>query len=120
MVDIKREDITLQDWTKGISADEFAWGSYFYAEWIQTWYNTKWFKLWHRLDSEVLNYREEWYPVAISPAWDYGMTIFTYDRRLETSENYNGSLDGGGDQQWGWALYAQAPNLTSTWLNGVT
>jgi len=24
MVDIKREDITLQDWTKGISADEFA------------------------------------------------------------------------------------------------
>jgi len=24
MVDVKREDITLQDWTKGISADEFA------------------------------------------------------------------------------------------------
>ena len=29
MVDIKRQDITLQDWTKGISSYEFAWGSYF-------------------------------------------------------------------------------------------
>ena len=32
MVDIKREDITLYDWTKGISADEFTGGSYYYAD----------------------------------------------------------------------------------------
>ena len=36
MVEVKREDITLQDRTKGISADEFAGGSYFYSEGIQT------------------------------------------------------------------------------------
>ena len=63
MVDIKRQDITLQDWTKGISADEFAWGSYFYSEWIQSWYTTKGFKLGHRLDSSVLNYRSNGYAV---------------------------------------------------------
>ena len=120
MVDVKREDITLQDRTKGISADEFAWGSYFYAEWIQTWYNTKWFKLWHRLDSSVINYRADGYPVAISPAWDYWMTIFTHDRRLETSETYNGSLEWDGDLNGGWALYAQAANLTTRWVNWIT
>lgn len=120
MVDIKREDITLQDWTKGISADEFAWGSYFYAEWIQTWYNTKWFKLWHRLDSSVLNYRTDGYPVAISPAWYYWMTIFTKDRRLETSETYNGSLEGEWDSNGGGALYAQMSNITTEWINWLT
>jgi hypothetical protein len=41
MADIKRQDITLQDRTKGISADEFAGGSYFYSEAISTGYNTK-------------------------------------------------------------------------------
>ena len=120
MVDIKRQDITLQDWTKGISADEFAWGSYFYAEWIQTWYNTKWFKLWHKLSNQIINYRADGYPVAISPAWDYGMTIFTHDRRLEASETYNWSLDGDWDLGWGWALYAQPANITTRWLNWIT
>lgn len=120
MVDIKREDITLQDRTKGISADEFAWGSYFYSEWIQTWYNTKWFKLWYKLWSNVLNYRSNGYPVAISPAWLYGMTVFTHDRRLETSETYNGSLDGNGDDQWWGALYAALPNSTRDRLNWIT
>lgn len=57
MVEVKREDITLQDWTKGISADEFAGGSYYFAEGIQTGYNTKGFKLGHKLISKVLNYR---------------------------------------------------------------
>lgn len=120
MVDIKREDITLQDRTKGISADEFAWGSYFYAEWIQTWYNTKWFKLGYRLANNVINYRSDGYPVAISPAWDYWMTIFTHDRRLETSETYNGSLDGTWDSDgWG-ALYSQQANVTTRWVNWIT
>lgn len=45
MVEVKREDITLQDWTKGISADEFAGGSYFYSEAISSGYNTKGFEL---------------------------------------------------------------------------
>ena len=114
MVDIKRQDITLQDRTKGISADEFAWGSYFYSEGIQTGYNTKWFKLWHRLDSSVLNYRENGYPVAISPIGYYGMTIFCHDRRLETSETYNGGNSG----NIGGAIYAQQ-NKTKNWVNWV-
>ena len=120
MVDIKREDLTLQDWTKGISADEFAWGSYFYSEWIQTWYNTKWFKLGHRLDSEVLNYRSDGYPVALSPSGFYWMTAFTHDWRLETQETYNGSLNGDWDMDWGWALYAKLANITTSWVNWVT
>ena len=120
MVDIKRQDLTLQDWTKGISADEFAWGSYFYSEWVQTWYNTKWFKLGYRLDSEVLNYRSDWYPVALSPSWFYWITAFTHDWRLETQETYNGSVNGDWDMDWGWALYAKLANLTTNWVNWIT
>jgi len=120
MVDVKREDLTLQDWTKGISADEFAWGSYFFAEWIQSGYTTKWFKLWHRLDSSVLNYRSDGYAVAISPAWEYWMTIFTHDRRLETSETYNWSSEWWWDENWGWALYSSLANTTSKWVNWIT
>ena len=120
MVDVKREDLTLQDWTKGISADEFAWGSYFYSEWVQTWYNTKWFKLWYRLDSDVLNYRNDGYPVALSPSGFYWMTAFTHDWRLETQETYNGSLNGDWDMDWGWALYAKLANITTNWVNWIT
>ena len=120
MVDIKREDLTLQDWTKGISADEFAWGSYFYSEWIQTWYNTKWFKLGHRLDSEVLNYRGDGYPVALSPSGYYWITAFTHDSRIETQEFYNGSLNWDWDTDWGGALFANLPNITTNWVNWVT
>ena len=49
MVDVKRQDITLQDRTKGISADEFAWGSYFYSDAISSVYNSKGFELWYNL-----------------------------------------------------------------------
>lgn len=119
-MDIKREDLTLQDWTKGISADEFAWGSYFFAEWIQSGYTTKWFKLWHRLDSSVLNYRPNWYAVSISPAGSYWMTTFTYDRKIETSETYNGSLEWDWDESgWG-ALYAATPWDSFRWVNWIT
>ena len=119
MVDVKREDITLQDRTKGISADEFAWGSYFYAEWIQTWYNTKWFKLWYYTDKEVLNYRANWYPVAMCQApVGYGMLYFTKDGRIETQYAYNSSLEWDGDGQWGGALFVKSPNL-SDYTNGI-
>ena len=78
MVDIKREDITLQDWTKGISADEFAWGSYYYAEAISSGYNTKGFELWYGLGRILLNKRKNWYSVALCPCnWNYGTAIFT-------------------------------------------
>jgi hypothetical protein len=120
MVDVKREDLTLQDWTKGISADEFAWGSYFYSEWIQTWYNTKWFKLWPRLDNQIINYRSDGYAVALSPAGWYWITVFTHDRRLETYDTYNWSLDWEWDSQWGGALYAQQANTTTRWVNWIT
>ena len=54
MVDIERKWITLNDWTKGISVDEYAWGSYFYAEGIQSDYCTKGFKLWMKLIYKLL------------------------------------------------------------------
>ena len=112
-MDIKRGDITLSDWTKGISADEFSWGSYFYSDWIQTWYNTKWFKLWPRNYTRDLNYRKDGYAVAVCPTlWSLysndsrGFLAFTNDWRMETN-----SMNGAGDQTWAdnspwWAIYA--------------
>ena len=59
MVEVKREDITLQDRTKGISADEFAGGSYFYSEAISSGYNTKGFELGYKLSKTALNSRAD-------------------------------------------------------------
>lgn len=100
MVDIKREDITLSDWTKGISVDEFTWGSYFYSEWIQTWYSTKGFKLWPYTAQIKLNERKYWYPVNISPL-NWGLMIFTSDGRMETNWA-NGNTK--------WAIFAEDTN----------
>lgn len=104
MADIKREDITLQDWTKWISADEFWWWSYFYSEWISSWYNTKWFELGSRLTKSVLNTRQNWYAVAISPAKDnwglnYGMIAFTKDWMIEGQNDNNGEKN--------WAIFSR-------------
>jgi hypothetical protein len=41
---VDKPKIVLKDWTKGISVDEYAGGSFFYSEGIDT-YNTKSFKL---------------------------------------------------------------------------
>lgn len=111
MVDIKREDITLQDWTKGISADEFAWGSYFYSEWIQTGYSTKWFRLWQYIEVNNLNERTQGYPIAAcackgsvlsnSP----NMIFFTKDNRVEMEGSLNGSTYGEWGDAWGGAIY---------------
>lgn len=98
MVDIKREDITLSDWTKGISADEFAWGSYFYSEWISSGYSTKWFELWYRYSKYLLNTRPEWNAVAIAPTRNYWFLCFTKDWKVETEDYWNAE-----DK---WALYA--------------
>ena len=120
MVDIKREDITLQDWTKGISADEFAWGSYFYSEWIQSWYTTKWFKLWYHPYKWVLNYRSDWYAVSMCPSnVGYWMAYFTKDWMIETTEWYNSSTEWTWGAQWGWALYAKWTNTSSQMVNGI-
>jgi len=89
MVDIKREDITLQDWTKGISADEFAWGSYFYSEAISSGYNTKGFELWYKVGKLALNSRANWYVVALSPESAYGFVGFTRDGRVEMHDYWN-------------------------------
>ena len=108
MVDIKREDITLQDWTKGISADEFAWGSYFYSEWISSGYNSKGFELWYKVDKEPLNNRDNWYVVALAPtnSSTYWMLAFTEDGRIESEFWNNGASSGTwGEDRW-WALYA--------------
>lgn len=94
MVDIKREDLTLQDRTKGISADEFAWGSYFYSEAISSGYNSKGFELWYRLSKYALNNRESWYATALSPRWWYWFTAFTRDGRIEMEDDYNGTTKG--------------------------
>lgn len=112
MVDIKRQDITLQDRTKGISADEFAGGSYFYSEGIQTGYSTKWFKLWPYLDVRSLNERTQGYPVAVcsckgsllsdSP----NMVYFTKDHRLEMQGTLNGSTYGEWGESGGGAIFS--------------
>lgn len=106
MVDIKRQDITLSDWTKWISADEFAWGSYFYSEWIQSWYSTKWFKLWPAIEKDTLNERRNWFPIAV---WQAGsrFVAFTEDWFVELNWAYNGSTYWAAD--W-WAIYCAWSN----------
>lgn len=94
MVDIKREDITLQDWTKGISADEFAWGSYFYSEAISSWYNSKGFELWYSLEKTKINSRLSWYAKALAIAGGNGFVAFTNDGMVEMEVEYNGEGKG--------------------------
>lgn len=108
MVDIKREDITLQDWTKGISADEFVWGSYFYSEAISSGYNSKGFELWYKLWKEVINRRKTGTIVSLAAtnSNNYGFLTFTKDGRIETENFWNGASDAPWDWEWGGALYA--------------
>lgn len=122
MVDIKREDITLQDRTKGISADEFAWGSYFYSEAISSGYNTKGFELWYRLSKSALNSRDKWYITALAPTDDYWFLAFTRDGRIETEEYWNWDSDWTWDVDGWWALYSFLAwgSLWKWYLNGVT
>ena len=107
MVDIKREDLTLQDRTKGISADEFAWGSYFYSEWISSGYNTKGFELWYRLSKQVLNNRKNWNIVSLAAtnSNSYGFMAFTKDGRIETENFWNGASTSTWDSDGWWAFY---------------
>ena len=124
MVDVKREDITLQDWTKGISADEFAWGSYFYSDGIQSWYSTKWFKLWPYISNNVLNERNTWYPVAVCRTTGsilYNSTpdtaFFCSDGRLEMTGNMNGSESWTGGSAGWWAVFV-AFGIDVKWVWG--
>ena len=120
MVDVKRQDLTLQDWTKGISADEFAWGSYFYSEAISSGYNTKGFELWYKISKYALNYRSQWYATAIVPSKSYGFLCFTRDWRIETEDIFNGASTNTWDEDGGWAIYAFQPWGIGNWyLNGV-
>ena len=105
MVDIKRQDITLSDRTKGISADEFAWGSYFYSEWISSGYNTKWFELWYKLGETAINSRNNWYAMALEPSV-YWFMAFTRDWRLETEQIWNGTSPNTWDSNGWWAIYS--------------
>ena len=105
MADIKRQDITLSDRTKGISADEFAWGSYFYSEWISSGYNTKWFELWYKLGETAINSRNNWYAMALEPSV-YWFMAFTRDWRLETEQIWNGTSPNTWDSNGWWAIYS--------------
>ena len=98
MVDVKRQDITLQDRTKGISADEFAWGSYYYSEAISSGYNSKGFELWYSLEKTKINSRSAWYAKALALASGYGFAAFTADGMVEFDVEYNG--------EWKWAYYS--------------
>ena len=122
MVDIKREDLTLQDWTRGISADEFAWGSYYYSEWISSGYATKWFELWYRLGKIKINDRANWYAVGLSPSIWLWFVAFTKDWRIEMQELYNWASTWTWDIDWWWAYYAyyQWWFLNNWYLNGLT
>lgn len=119
MAEIKREDITLSDWTKGISADEFAWGSYYYSEGISSWYNTKGFELGYYFYDTAINDRSKWYAVALEPS-TYGFMGFTRDWRLETENHWN-AYQGSWDENGGWALYAYVKwwYLWTWYLNGI-
>lgn len=116
MVEVKREDITLQDRTKGISADEFAGGSYFYSEGIQSWYSTKWFKLWPYADIHNLNERTEGYPIAVCPCKgsllnsSNNFLVFTKDWQIEMMDSLNGSTYWEGGSAWGGAIYNNPTN----------
>ena len=120
MVDIKREDITLYDWTKGISADEFTGGSYYYADWIQSGYSTKGFKLWPLTRVHTLNNRTNWYPLAVCPCKDFAtdwtnFLAFTKDWYLEMGGTYNGSEDWEWDEN-GWGAIRQERGYD--WVGG--
>ena len=123
MADIKiqREDVTLTDWTKGMSVDEYAWGSYFYAEWIQSWYSTKGFKLWPAVVVDTLNERTNGYPLAICPCvWtpndsSKSFIAFTNDWCLEMSWVYNGSTYWIWWDGWWWALYCDGDDPSWVW-----
>ena len=106
MADIKREDITLSDWTKGISADEFAWGSYFYSEAISTGYSTKGFELWYRLGKNKINSRPQWYATSLSPSHNYWFMATTRDGRIECQYTWNWSSYWDWDTDGGGALYS--------------
>lgn len=109
MVDIERKGLTLDDWTKGISVDEFAWWSYFFSDWIQSWYDTKGFKLWHRTYTDLLNSRENWQVRALIPNADYWMIALTYDWKMEWWDMYN---------EWvTWAFYATDNYSYNNYLN---
>ena len=114
MVDIKRQDITLSDWTKWISADEFAWGSYFFSEAISSGYNTKGFELGYHLHKTAINSRADWYATALSTAWGNGFAAFTRDGRIEMEDYWNGNNKG--------AYYAfEAWGAIGNWyLNGIS
>ena len=116
MVDIKRQDITLEDRTKGISADEFAWGSYFYSEAISSGYNTKWFELGSYISKSVLNVRSNWYPVALAPTVDYWILAFTKDWMIEAEDTYNWTGKG---TAWG-ALFSRYGWAYNTYVNWLT
>lgn len=113
-MDIKRQDITLQDWTKGISADEFAWGSYFYADWISSGYNTKGFELWYRLSKTALNNRAKGYVTALSPTWWYWFTAFTRDWRIEMEEMYNWN------KKWAYYAFEAWGGIGNWYLNWIS
>lgn len=121
MVDIKREDITLSDWTKGISADEFAWGSYFYSEAISSGYNTKGFELWYRISKRALNSRSWGNALSLSPTDDYWFMAFTRDGRIETEDFWNWASSWTWDENGGWAIFATLDWGIGYWyLNWVT
>lgn len=114
MVDIERKWITLSDWTKWISVDEYAWGSYYYAEWIQSDYCTKWFKLAKYANNASLNIRNSWYVTAMSPMYDAGilwdMLCFESDWKIETNWHCSGLWYYDWDSDLGWALYSRRGN----------
>ena len=105
MADIKRQDITLQDRTKGISADEFAGGSYFYSEWISTWYSTRWFELWYKYRKWLLNSRKNGHVISIAPSANYWFLCFTKDGKIEAEDYWNDSGKG--------SLYSYIPYSSS-------
>lgn len=106
MADIKRQDITLSNRTKGISVDEYAWGSYFYAEWIQSNYNTKSFKLWPLVKKKEVNRRPDGYAKNMLPSNELWVVFATYDGRIEWLNHSNWTTTWASDSGEWWPIFS--------------
>lgn len=114
-------NITLNNWSLWLSADEYAWGSYFYAEWIDSYSNSSGFRLWHNIVDTEINKRSGWYPVAmeylnkLDEEW-YNfvwMVWFTSDWYMES--DWLNRAASSSDTFW-WALYKRPTWSYLNWL----
>lgn len=111
--------LTLNNRWYGMSANEYDGGSFFYAEWIDNYSNSKSFKLWHSIVDIELNKRYAWYAIAMESLGSLDeewfnivwMVGFTSDWYIES--NWINRWSSTSDEFWG-AFYKRP---TGTYVN---